>query len=502
MVCRGAGPSFVTDDPFACAFACDADDRLLSKSDLGTYAFPAASAAHPHAPDTVAGVTLAYDDNGNMTTGLGGKAMTYDAENRPLSVTHAGSTTTYTYGPDGQRLKMVVQDGSGTSTTLYVGDVEIRNYGEGSSEIVTRHLAAGIREVNGEQSLMVTDHLGSTLLLTDDQGLPARTTTYAPYGAIAGEATLNAAVETETIGYIGERHDQAAELQYLNARYYDPKLGLFIQPDWFEVTMAGVGTNRYAYAGGDPVNASDPGGNSWASDAWDSFKASVRESFTALGDALSGNVDRSVLGDPLAGPRGIARANGVTFSCYGCSGTGDRAADSLARAYDYDQIVSQGLVARGPTFNPRGRRGQYTPSGQLREIIWNQTVVQIEAQSARIGVRGPTYMVSSPPSNAAIARIRQDLLTLKSLPSNFGATLARIRAGIRDPHPRDSTVHKNLEGHLPSQALGYYTEYVVRTPGLPMREPGARRIVTGLRGEIYYTRDHYRSFERMPSWMY
>ena len=36
---------------------------------------------------------------------------------------------------------------------------------------------------------------------------------------------------------------------------------MFLQPDWFEVTAAGVGTNRYAYAGGDPVNASDPGGN-------------------------------------------------------------------------------------------------------------------------------------------------------------------------------------------------------------------------------------------------
>ena len=49
-------------------------------------------------------------------------------------------------------------------------------------------------------------------------------------------------------------------MQYLNARYYDPRLGMFLQPDWFEVTAAGVGTNRYATAGGDPVNASDPGG--------------------------------------------------------------------------------------------------------------------------------------------------------------------------------------------------------------------------------------------------
>jgi len=36
---------------------------------------------------------------------------------------------------------------------------------------------------------------------------------------------------------------------------------MWIQPDWFEVTEPGVGTNRYAYSGNDPVNRLDPGGN-------------------------------------------------------------------------------------------------------------------------------------------------------------------------------------------------------------------------------------------------
>lgn len=48
---------------------------------------------------------------------------------------------------------------------------------------------------------------------------------------------------------------------FLNARYYDPALGLFTSPDWFEVTEPGVGTNRYAYSGNDPVNKLDPLGN-------------------------------------------------------------------------------------------------------------------------------------------------------------------------------------------------------------------------------------------------
>ena len=60
---------------------------------------------------------------------------------------------------------------------------------------------------------------------------------------------------------IGERKDAVSGLHYLNARYYDPKLRMLIQPDWFEVAEPGVGTSRYAYSFNDPVNLSDPIGN-------------------------------------------------------------------------------------------------------------------------------------------------------------------------------------------------------------------------------------------------
>ncbi len=38
---------------------------------------------------------LTYDANGNQLTGLGGKIMTYDGENRPLSVTLSSKKTCY-----------------------------------------------------------------------------------------------------------------------------------------------------------------------------------------------------------------------------------------------------------------------------------------------------------------------------------------------------------------------------------------------------------------------
>ena len=45
---------------------------------------------------------------------------------------------------------------------------------------------------------------------------------------------------------------------------------MIIQPDWWEATQAGVGTNRYAYSFNDPVNKCDPSGHSWLDRAWDS----------------------------------------------------------------------------------------------------------------------------------------------------------------------------------------------------------------------------------------
>ena len=45
-------------------------------------------------------------------------------------------------------------------------------------------------------------------------------------------------------------------------------------------------------------------------------------------------------------------------------------------------------------------------------------------------------------------------------------TLDRIANGIRDSHRNDGSTFGNFERRLPSKPRGYYTEYVLRTPGL------------------------------------
>jgi ribonuclease T1 len=78
------------------------------------------------------------------------------------------------------------------------------------------------------------------------------------------------------------------------------------------------------------------------------------------------------------------------------------------------------------------------------------------------------------------------------LPPEALDTLARIEAGGPFPFRQDGAVFQNREGLLPAEDEGYYHEYTVATPGSDDR--GARRIVTGVEGQRYWTADHYDSF--------
>ncbi len=81
---------------------------------------------------------------------------------------------------------------------------------------------------------------------------------------------------------------------------------------------------------------------------------------------------------------------------------------------------------------------------------------------------------------------------LSQLPAEARRTVALIDRGGPFPYAKDGVVFGNYEKLLPRQKRGFYHEYTVRTPG--SRDRGARRIVTGQDGEIYYTDDHYKSF--------
>jgi RHS repeat-associated protein len=232
-------------------FTYDNVGNMLTNSRVGSYSYPAqgATSVRPHAVTATSGASgypaasYGYDANGNMTAS-GGDTLTYDGENRPITF----NSIQFVYGPDGARLKKI----NGATTTLYLGaEVEIA----GSTHI--KYLPGDAR-VSGTGGSAVThwflrDHLNSVRALTDLAGAVTQRANYRVYGERLGTQAV-----VEAKGYIDERHDDDTGLTYLNARYYDPAIGRFVSADPSDPTAAGVGVNRYAYAGNNPVLNLDP----------------------------------------------------------------------------------------------------------------------------------------------------------------------------------------------------------------------------------------------------
>ncbi|HZH27287.1 MAG TPA: RHS repeat-associated core domain-containing protein [Azospirillaceae bacterium] len=103
----------------------------------------------------------------------------------------------------------------------------------------------------GKSYYYLTDATGNVLGLVDDAGKRTHTYAYSPTGLPRGTTTEAA---PQPFRYTGAYLDPTS-LYKMGARYYDPQHGRFTQPD-----PSGQETNAYLYAGGDPINNSDPSG--------------------------------------------------------------------------------------------------------------------------------------------------------------------------------------------------------------------------------------------------
>jgi RHS repeat-associated protein len=94
---------------------------------------------------------------------------------------------------------------------------------------------------------------GSVAGLIDTVGGLEAHYTYAPFGTLVDSA----GAVSNILRFAAREYDGETGLYYNRARYYDPTVGRFVSED--PIGLAG-GVNEYAYAGNDPVNATDPSG--------------------------------------------------------------------------------------------------------------------------------------------------------------------------------------------------------------------------------------------------
>jgi RHS repeat-associated protein len=104
------------------------------------------------------------------------------------------------------------------------------------------------------------DHLGSAVILTRGDDPEVERVVYGPFGAAVPPAAGQAASVPER-GFTGQRHEPGLALYDYGARWYEPALGRFLQPD----PLVGnpfdpQSLNRYSYVGNDPANRVDPTG--------------------------------------------------------------------------------------------------------------------------------------------------------------------------------------------------------------------------------------------------
>jgi RHS repeat-associated protein len=191
-------------------------------------------------------------------------SFTYDGENRPVSITANGTTSTFVYGPDGERFRKT----NGPSTTWYMAnDAELTVDAANPAGLIASYIAPAVKRSSSAGGItfdyMVRDYQGSLRATYRANAANTNITNagmeYGPYGMprVPANALTNKA-------YINERFDPETGLQYLHARYYDPNLGRFLTPDTWDPMLPGVDYNRYAYAGNDPVNGSDPNGHQFS----------------------------------------------------------------------------------------------------------------------------------------------------------------------------------------------------------------------------------------------
>ena len=120
------------------------------------------------------------------------------------------------------------------------------------------------------------------------------------------------------------------------------------------------------------------------------------------------------------------------------------------------------------------------------------SAVEGDSEAASGEDAGPAQVAESAATEPRAGPPGMPVITEDELPPEALETIALIESDGPYPYSKDGSTFQNREGILPDEPMGYYSEYTVETPGSSDR--GARRIVGGSDGELYYTDDHYDSF--------
>ena len=193
---------------------------------------------------------------------VGPSYMTYDGENRMTGYS-GGSVANYGYDGNGLRIAKSVQGGT-TTVSIFSGSSVIAEYDNGAAP------NAPSREyVDGPNGLLAMFSGGATTYYHQDDK-SVRLTTDASGNIATQQGTLPFGESWYQSGaannftFTSYDRDSESGLDYALARYYDSRTGTFCSADPLAGSAGDPQSwNRYPYGRTDPINVTDPSGQSW-----------------------------------------------------------------------------------------------------------------------------------------------------------------------------------------------------------------------------------------------
>jgi RHS repeat-associated protein len=213
----------------------DKADQIATASNA-TFEFNKLGQRVKETPTGGSAIPYSFDQAGNLVSTKNGEIEnTFKYDGTGLRTTETRSTSTY---------PMMWDSTAGVPLLLRKGN-DYYVYGPGGLPIE--------QITSGNATYLHHDQLGSTRVLTNSTGSVVGTYRYGPNGAVWKQT----GTQGTQMGFAGQyRMHTQNQLIYLRARTYDPVTAQFLSPD----PMAAISGETYAYATGNPVNATDATG--------------------------------------------------------------------------------------------------------------------------------------------------------------------------------------------------------------------------------------------------
>ncbi len=381
----------------------------------------------PYSVDLDSGtISFQYDANGNMIKDHK-FYYSYDEFGQLVEIRKTNSTgqilVQYIYDETGQRIKKTSYTNGLPEITYYIGDNFVSTIQNETTINETYAFANGnlvAKNVNGEIFYIYNDFLGGVNVITDSSGNVVERMSYEPYGMPDNEATSRYL-------FTGQEYDPESGLYYYGARYYNPFIARFIQPDTIiQNPYDYESLNRYSYARNNPVKYKDDTGHFWHIIGGAIIGGVVSAGFNMISqiwhgaDLFGSNMNWNSVGQSFLEGATIGAVSSATF------GVGAAAFGATQMSKSAASITSMVIAGRAGMATQNIMSGDSISSGMLSPVG-----IGLDTAFGLIGATSLRSSVSSLKSGVATS-IKQDIVGSKY--NLIKPSQSEIRSSIVDEY--------------------------------------------------------------------